>query len=142
MSLNDDIEADYVDIATATAESNKPLFEQHDDADVIIPDKIARPLVYSATLLFVNAIVAISFLNYGLFAVLMFVYITSLFHWSKPRFSAIARRVDYFAVFVAVLYGSIYAIVIIKKLKYLLMWFIGLSVISVIFICNEVSCCL
>ena len=114
-------------------------YEQHDDADVIIPDKIARPLVYSATLLLINAIVAISYLNYGLFIVLLFVYITSLFHWYKPRFSALARRIDYFAVFIAILYGSIYAILIIKKLKYLLIWFIGLFIICIVFICNEVS---
>ena len=118
-------------------------FEQHDDPDVIIPDKIARPLVFSAHLLLINAIVAIIYNHIGLFIVLLFVYVTSIWHWSKPRFSSIARRVDYFAVFVAVFYGSFYLTYNLRHIhhyyEYCIVWFVGLGFTSIVFACNEIS---
>lgn len=118
-------------------------YEQHDDPDVIIPFRLSRPLVYSAHLLLINGIVALVFGDYGLFAVLFFVYCTSIVHWSKPRFSAIARFVDYFAVLCAVTYGSVFVVLLeeqnVKEAQSLItMWFVGLCIIAVIFVCNEV----
>jgi hypothetical protein len=140
----DDVEVGQVALDMSVADTTT--FDQHDDPDVIIPDLIARPLVYSAHLLLINAIVALVFYNYGLFAVLLFVYFTSIWHWSAPRFSALARRVDYFAVFVAIFYGSFYVSYNMKQqeseqayLDYLLVWFVGLAVICVVFVCNESS---
>lgn len=116
---------------------NIELFEQHNDDDVIIPDKIAFPLVISSHLLLVTAVVAIIFQHYGIFAVIFAVYLTSIWHWSKPRFSRIARYADYIAVFTAVIYGSYVAAHL--SMKYYLIWFCGLGLISIIFITNEVS---
>ena len=119
------------------------VFEQHDDPDVIIPDNTARPLVFTAHLLLANAILAICFGHTGLFIVLLFVYLTSIWHWSKPRFSSLARRVDYFAVFTAVFYGSFYLLYNLRNTLhykyYCIVWFTGLGITTVIFVCNESS---
>lgn len=112
------------------------MFEQHDDPDVIIPDKIAQPLVYSAQLLLINAIVAIALLQYGLFAVIFILYLTSVWHWREPRFSSIARRADYLAVVTAVSYGSYVAAMITDPIGPIV-WFGGMIIIFFIFVSNE-----
>ena len=110
-------------------------FEQHDDPDVVIPDKIARPLLVSAHLFLVVAIVAACYGRYGLFGVIFVLYLTSIWHWHRPRFSSLARKFDYAAVLASIIYASYIATTLNRK--YQLIWFIGLAVIGCIFITNE-----
>ena len=112
-------------------------FHQDDDSDIVIPDRIALPLVFSSHLLLVTSIVSIRYKDYGIFAVTLFLYFTSVFYWHKPRFSRKARILDYFAVFVAIAYGSYYASTL--SSKYTIIWFCGLIFIGIIFVTNEVS---
>ena len=72
---------------------------------------------------------------YGIFAVLLLVYITSVWHWHNPRFSSIARKADYIAVFSAIVFGSYVATTL--TLTLILVWFIGLGIIGIIFATNE-----
>ena len=72
---------------------------------------------------------------YGIFAVLFVVYITSVWHWHNPRFSSIARKADYIAVFSAIVFGSYVATTL--TLTLILVWFIGLTIVGLIFAVNE-----
>jgi len=104
--------------------AHAPKYLQHDDPDVIIPDKISRPLVISAHLLLVTAGVSVfRDKRYDLASVLLAVYITSIFHWSAPRFSSISRRADYLAVCTAVSYGTYVSTTL--ELELTLVWCIG-----------------
>ena len=112
------------------------------DEDVIIPDDIAFPLVISSHLLLVTATVALVYailyewdLAYGVFATDFVLYLTSVVHWRRPRFSSIARRLDYVAVFAALGFGSYVATTL--NLTFILIWFIGLFIVGCIFITNE-----
>jgi hypothetical protein len=114
------------------------------DPDVIIPDEIAFPLVLSSHLLLVTAAVSLSYaiifrwdILYGTFATAFVLYITSVAHWSRPRFSSMIRICDYFAVFLALAYGSFVACTL--SMTYILVWFIGIGIVGVIFATNEVS---
>ena len=113
------------------------MYQQHDNDDVIIPDHLARPLVISSHLLLISAIIGLIYKRYGLFIVLILVYGTSVWHWYKPRFTRIARYMDYIAVFTAIVYGSYVASSL--ETIYIYIWFGGLGIIGVIFITNEVS---
>lgn len=114
-----------------------PVFEQHTDPDVIIPDATARPLVVSAHLFLAIAVLAACYGRYGLCAVLGFLYITSVWHWHKPRFSSWARVFDYTAVFSSIAYASYVASTL--SMTLMLVWFCGLAFIAVIFTVNEYS---
>jgi hypothetical protein len=72
---------------------------------------------------------------YGIFAVVFLVYITSVWHWHNPRFSSLARKADYIAVFSAIAFGSYVATTLTTTL--ILVWFIGLSVVAIVFAINE-----
>lgn len=111
------------------------VFEQHDDKDVIIPDKIAFPLFVSSHLLLVTSIVCAAYHVWTFFVVLFIVYLTSINHWRAPRFSSWARRFDYVAVFASIAYGSYYATTLSISNK--LIWFIGIIFVAIIFSCNE-----
>ena len=113
------------------------LVYEDDDPDVVIPENIARPLVLSAHLLLVVAIVAAVYHFWILFSVGIFVYITSILHWRHPRFSTIERKLDFLAVATNIVYGSIFAMSL-NGIEYKIVWFIGLFVIGIIFITNEV----
>jgi hypothetical protein len=115
----------------------KTSFVQHDDPDVVIPDRIARYLLLSSNLLLTTAIVAACYGRYGLFAVIFALYLTSIWHWHRPRFSSWARKFDYIAVLTALSYGSYVATTV--GIKYELVWFCGLGLVAMIFISNEVS---
>jgi len=52
-----------------------------DGKDVIIPDRIARPLVYSAHLLLANSIYSFVLGVWSLGVALFLVYVTSILHW-------------------------------------------------------------
>lgn len=124
-----------------TSNLDEPMFNidkfiQHDDIDVVIPDHIAFPLVISSHLLLVTSIIALIYNDYGLFAVIFILYLTSVNHWRKPRFSRIARVLDYLAVVTAIAYGSYFSVTLSKP--YTISWFCGLAVIGIIFAINEV----
>lgn len=110
-------------------------YEQHDDKDVIIPDKIAFPLFISSHLLLVTSILCASYHMWTFFVVLFVVYLTSINHWRAPRFSSWARRLDYVAVFTSIAYGSYYATTL--SISNTLIWFIGIFFVAIIFSCNE-----
>lgn len=77
-----------------------------DADDVIIPDDIARPLVYSSWLLFATSVAAGLRGEAGLSLVTFLVFVTSILHWSSPRFSSWRRYADYFAVVFAIAFAS------------------------------------
>ena len=76
------------------------------ESDVIIPDKVARPLLVSSNLLLVTAVIALRYNELGIACTSAAVWITSLLHWVAPRFSSPRRYLDYIAVSAALLYGS------------------------------------
>lgn len=115
---------------------------EEEDDEAIVPEGFQSPLVLSSQLLLVTSIVALVYaikydwsLLYGVFATVLFLYVTSVWHWSKPRFSSLARKVDYFAVFSALVYGSFLATTLPEE--YILIWFVGLAGIAVCFCVNE-----
>ena len=110
-------------------------FIQHDDPDVVIPDNISQILVYSAHLFAVVAVLSYVYgqLTLGILSTLL--YITSVWHWHKPRFSSIARRADYCAVVSVLVYGSYVAFNFDNE--YTVIWFAGIGLIATIFITNE-----
>ncbi len=110
-------------------------FLQHEDDDVIIPDGVAFTLIITAQLLLVSGIYAAIIGRWDLFAVLFFVYLTSIIHWRAPRFSSWRRYIDYFAVIVAVVYGTFVSTRI--GSIYTWIWCSGMVLIAVIFIMNE-----
>jgi hypothetical protein len=114
---------------------NVGTFEQHDDTDVIIPDAISFVLVISAHLFAIMAVLCFVYGVYILGALSTALYLTSIWHWHKPRFSSLARRVDYCAVLAVVAYASYYATT--EATVYEIIWFAGFAVLSVIFVVNE-----
>ena len=125
-----------MDAPTEYSAAQQERFLQHDDPDVIIPDRLALPLLVSSHLLLVTSIVSIVYGRYVLSAVVFFVYVTSVLHWREPRFSSWFRILDYIAVATSVGYGCYVATTL--QRPYELAWFIGLScVVAPIFITNE-----
>jgi hypothetical protein len=108
-----------------------------DDPDVIIPDAIARPLVFSSFLMLITTTIAAVRGEMGLAMVAFFVFVTSVVHWRKPRFSSWRRPLDYLAVLTALGYGSYLAATRARSLEWAMVWFGGLAAIAVIFVCNE-----
>lgn len=72
----------------------------------------------------------------GIAIVILVLYLTSVYHWWKPRFNRMARYLDYAAVLTCLAYGSYYAVE--RGLKYISIWFCGLSLIGILFMINEV----
>jgi len=116
--------------------------EDDDEGDKIVPDGYQLPLVLSSQLLLVTALVALVYaveydwlLLYGVFATVLILYVTSVWHWSRPRFSSLARKCDYIAVFSTLVYGSYLATTLPEE--YVLVWFVGLAAVAVCFGINE-----
>lgn len=112
-------------------------FDQHDDPDVIIPDRISWYLVVSAQLLLVNAIVAYVYALNIIGTLLVFVWFTSILHWRKPRFSSYRRFLDYTAVISLVGYSTYYSITL--PATYTTIWFVGIACIGMLFAANETA---
>jgi uncharacterized membrane protein len=110
--------------------------DNEDDPDAVIPERFTTPLVVSSHLLLVTAIVALYFQFWILFAVNIFVYLTSVCHWRRPRFSTIERKLDYIAVAANIIYGTVFSLSL-KTPLYKVVWFLGLLLIGVIFAINE-----
>ena len=108
-----------------------------DGPDVIIPDKIARPLLVSSNLMVITAIIALTRGVWPLALAAMLVWITSLMHWHAPRFSSWRRYADYAAVACMIAVGSWVAIVQTRSSVWTITYFAGLSLIGVLFLCNE-----
>lgn len=109
----------------------------HEDPDVIIPEEYCFPLLISSHLLLVTAVVAACYRFWILFGANVFLYITSILHWRKPRFSTIERKLDYLAVITNIVYGTIFSMSL-NTLEYKLVWFFGLFIIGIFFCINEV----
>lgn len=110
-------------------------FEQHDDRDVVLPDRIAMILLCSAQTFLTASIVAAVYKRYGLFSVLFIVYFTSVWHWHRPRYSSFARKADLLAVATAISYASYVASTL--SITYILIWSCGISLVAIIFALNE-----
>jgi hypothetical protein len=112
-------------------------FAQHDDPDVVIPDRISRALLWSSQLLVINGIVAYAHALFVLGTLLVVVWFTSILHWHKPRFSSPRRIIDYTAVATLVGYSTYFSTTL--STMYMLVWFIGLGCIAIIFTLNETA---
>jgi hypothetical protein len=119
------------------AKTEQSTFKQHNDSDVIIPDDISSYLVVSAHLLLLNCIVALVYSLYVLGALLLCVYLTSIIHWRKPRFSSIWRSIDYIFVAGTIGYGTYLSTTL--SVAYMITWLVGLSVVGLIFATNETA---
>lgn len=113
-----------------------------DDPDLIIPTRYSRYLVASASLFMVTALVAITYATryqwremYPVFCLSIFLFVTSVWHWHRPRFSTMIRRIDYIAVLSNLIYASYVATTLNKE--YMMIWFIGIGVCGAIFATNE-----
>ncbi|KAH8066824.1 hypothetical protein JL721_8012 [Aureococcus anophagefferens] len=102
-----DVDLEYGAAATPV-DAAKPEhdYAQHFDADVVIPDRIARPAVASAHCFLALAVV--SFLRgYDvLAAVALGLYGTSVNHWRRPRVTSWRHAADLLAVAATAAYGS------------------------------------
>ena len=117
--------------------------EYIEDPDAVFPDVHARPLVVSSQLLLISSAAAFYvaakrgvMIGFGVGAALLFLYITSVCHWHKPRFSSVARILDYAAVVTAVTVGSAAAVTATTP-AWIAVWFVGLALIAAIFAVNE-----
>lgn len=112
------------------------------DPDIIIPMRLSWYLVASAHLLLLNCIVSLVYAVryqwtalFGVSALCFLLYITSVVHWREPRFSSIARRLDYVAVLSTVTYASYVAATLTQT--YIVVWFAGMGVVACVFAVNE-----
>lgn len=110
---------------------------QDEDPDVIIPFALARPLVASSNMMLGTAIVAMTVHEFVLAAAAVFVWATSILHWSAPRFSSWRRKLDYIAVASLIVVGSVLAIAPSRSFAWARFYFIGLAAVSIIFGTNE-----
>ena len=121
-------------ILVEEGQTEEPVFDSN---DVIIPDEIARPLLLSSNLMLITAIVAATYNVWSVCVSAIAVWLTSLLHWSAPRFSSWRRVLDYAAVGSMVVVGSWTAIRDAKSIGWTLVYFGGLALIGVIFVMNE-----
>lgn len=138
----------HVQITIIPADGNASVAEEQSefhigdaDPDVIIPDKIARPLLVSSNLMLIAAALALRLpsrsFTWPLAAAATFVWVTSLLHWYAPRFSSWRRKLDYIAVCTYVGVGTWLAAAYARSIAWTAFYFTGLAVIGVIFTCNE-----
>lgn len=113
-----------------------------DDPDEIIPPRFSWPLVISPLLFLVLAVVALVYAErldwfalYPIFGLSFVLFITSVWHWHRPRFSTRIRRIDYTVVLANVGYASWFSTTLPPKFTEI--WFAGLGVVAVIFCSNE-----
>ena len=82
-------------------------------------------------------IVAMIVHEFALAAAAVFVWATSILHWSAPRFSSWRRKLDYIAVASLVVVGSVLAIARSRSFAWARFYFGGLAGVGVIFGTNE-----
>lgn len=108
-----------------------------EDPDVIIPDRIARPLLVSSQLMLLTAYLAARIDAWALSAAAGLVWCTSLLHWSAPRFSSPRRWADYAAVILLVLVGGWLTVSCARSTGWAALFFAGLTAIGLLFAMNE-----
>jgi hypothetical protein len=109
-----------------------------DESDAIMyPYVIARPLLFSAQLMLVTACVGLWRHEYVAAVISVFLWLTSLLHWSAPRFSSWARTVDLFAVACAFAWSSYLAVARTRNPVWEEVWFVGFACVAVLFTWNE-----
>ena len=113
-----------------------------DDPDWIIPPRYSWPLVCSAFMFLALAIVSLVYAErfdwlalYPVVGLSFALFITTVWHWHKPRFSTLIRRVDYLTVLANVGYASYFATTLSREFEVL--WFSGLAAVAAIFATNE-----
>ena len=116
-----------------------------EDPDVIIPPRYSRWLVASATLFLLVGSVSAAYAAlykwidlWPCFFLSLVLYITSVLHWHKPRFSTYIRRIDYMAVGANLGWASYVAAVDVSD-KLTVMWFVGIGIVGIVFALNETS---
>lgn len=116
-----------------------------EDPDVIIPPRYSRWLVVSATLFLVVGAVSAAYAalyhwaHLWICVALSFaLWLTSVLHWYKPRFSTYIRRIDYMAVGANLGWASYVAAVDVST-GLAVAWFVGIGVVGVVFALNETS---
>ena len=110
--------------------------------DFIIPPKYSWPLMGSACLFLATSILSLVYSIqyewppfYPVVCLSFILFVTSVLHWYRPRFSSIIRKVDIFAVFSNVAYASYFSTIL--GAKYEGIWFGGLGAVIFFFISNE-----
>ena len=113
------------------------LFPDHLEDDVIIPGRITqRSTFLTSWLLLVSGVLGWVYGFYVIAALLTTVFLTSILHWWRPRFSTRVRPCDFAAVFASIAYGCYFATMM--PTDYIITWFVGIAIVAVIFIANEV----
>ncbi|KAH8058098.1 hypothetical protein JL721_9556 [Aureococcus anophagefferens] len=107
------------------------------DADVVIPDRIARPAVASAHCFLALALV--SFLRgYDvLAAVVLGLYGTSVNHWRRPRVTSWRHAADLLAVAATAAYGPYLATACARSPAWTAAWWASLAAVAAAFAYNE-----
>ena len=133
-----DVDLEYGAAATPV-DAAKPEhdYAQHFDADVVIPDRIARPAVASAHCFL--ALAAVSFVRgYDvLAAVALGLYGTSVNHWRRPRVTSWRHAADLLAVAATAAYGSYLATARARSPAWTAAWWCSLAVVAAAFAYNE-----
>lgn len=110
-------------------------YDDHLDTECVKPDRLCRALLISA-----HIYLGVSYFSwtrdlYGLCAANFLLYLTSLWHWHRPRKTAIARKVDIFVVLSTIIYGTVYAFLW-SNITFL--WLCCLFVLTVGYITNAI----
>lgn len=133
-----DVDLEYGAAATPV-DAAKPEhdYAQHFDADVVIPDRIARPAVASAHCFL--ALAAVSFVRgYDvLAAVALGLYGTSVNHWRRPRVTSWRHAADLLAVAATAAYGSYLATARARSPAWTAAWWCSLAAVAAAFAYNE-----
>lgn len=123
--------------ATEKVECEDERFLQQFDAEVIVPDAVARPLVWSSQL-FLGVSIACAVRGFwDLSACLLTVWFTSTNFWRAPRFSSWRRPADWIAVTVTFVYASVLAKTSVIAEAWTNLWFAGLAFLILCFTVNE-----
>ena len=112
-----------------------PVFLQHNDPYILIPQHISRQAFYSIQVLGF-CIGAAYYTKYYITCLLISIlYTTSMLHWNKIYYSSIIKKLDIFAVIVLVLNVTFYDSYYYKEYK--IYWFICCPLFILTFIMNE-----
>mmetsp|Transcript_13203 Transcript_13203/g.39914 ORF Transcript_13203/g.39914 Transcript_13203/m.39914 type:complete len:205 (-) Transcript_13203:836-1450(-) len=129
-----------VEDTAKVASCSDPRFAQQFDEEVIVPDAVARPLVFSSQLFLGVAIASAARRFWGIFACSLTVWVTSTNFWRAPRFSSWRRPADWLAVMATFVYASVLASTRVVNGAWTAVWFVGLAVLLVCFTVNESLC--
>ena len=126
-----------IDPPPLAAEDGFQAFHDEEDPDAIIPDHLARPLLFSSNLMLLTAYLAARIDAWLFAATAVLVWVTSLLHWSSPRFTSWRRYADYSAVISLVVVGSWLVVSRARSSGWVALFFAGLTAIGLLFAMNE-----